>query len=187
MRDALDTADDGKVRKLSNELAAINRQILDGQAEAQVDARTEYMGKVHDVLSAYEVEGLVLTVTSVVNDGKINTSIIFTPSPGTIEDITGSINGITRPSTATKFVYGRDEMDEPSFDFGKGPRKASSNGNGTRSVGWIDSNGTAITLGDAFDACATPDQIKELAGKSGGSATNAFKVKTVTAAGYKKS
>ena len=186
MREALDKANDVAVRKLSNELAAVNKQILDGQAEAQVDARTEYMGNMHDALSAFEVPGMTLTVTSMVNDGKTANSVIFTPTYDTIEAITSVIAAIDRPSTAVKWTFSRDEMGEPSFDFGKGPRKPGISSNGTRSVGWTTPDGTAITLGDAFNVCATKAQKFELDSKEGGSATNAFKTKTVTAAGYKK-
>ena len=42
MMAALTSADDAKVRKLGNELATINKQLLDARGEAEAGARQDY-------------------------------------------------------------------------------------------------------------------------------------------------
>lgn len=186
MGKALEAADDDKLRKLGNELAQVNRRILDQEAEAQVDARTVYTESMHDAISALEMPGLTLSVKF---DAINNTlAVVYTPTDEAIAKVKAAIAGIERPSTASKWAYFTDEQGQVQFEFSTTKRKPSNNtgGNGTRSVGWTDANGASITLGDAFDACATKEQRTKLDMLSGGSATNAFKVKTVSDNGYKK-
>ncbi len=187
MVEALNTADDAKVRKLGNELATVNKQILDGEAGAQGDARTEYMGTMHDALSAFETDGMTLTVRFGINDeGQQDIVVVYTPGNDLIDLIKDSIAGIERPSTATKWTYGRDEEGHPSFDFGRGTRKASTaTTTGMWSTGWV-KDGTEASLGDAFDACATDAQKKEHDDKTTGSQKYSFKVGVVGKAGYTK-
>ena len=182
---ALEAADDDKLRKLGNELAQVNRRILDQEAEAQVDARTQYTESMHYAISALEMPGLTLSVKF---DAVNNTlAVVYTPTDEAIAKVKALIAGIDRPSTASKWAYFTDEQGEIQFEFAKAGRKPASNGtNGTRSVGWTTPDGTPIGLGDAFDACATKEQKTKLGTLSGGSATNAFKVKTVSDNGYKK-
>lgn len=187
MRKALDAANDDGLRKIGNELAQVNRRILDLEAESQVDARNAYTESMHDALNALEVPGLTLSVKfDAAND---TLAVVYTPTDEAIAKVKATIVGIDRPSTASKWAYFTDEQGQIQFEFGKSGRKPSSNGsggNGTRSVGWTDANGASITLGNAFDACATKEQKTKLGTLSGGSATNAFKVKTVSDNGYKK-
>ena len=184
MVEALGQADDSKVRKLGNELATVNRQIIDLEATTQTDARDNYRDIMHDTLNAFELDGLTLTVKfDAEGDGP---SIVFRPTDATILAIGDAVKAITRPSSATKRTYGRDEEGYQSFDFGKGAKRTGSANGGPRTVGWTTPDGRAIALGDAFAICATEAQKTELGKLSGGSATNAFKVKTITAAGYKK-
>jgi|TARA_Y100000310_G_scaffold328215_1_gene396004 hypothetical protein len=188
MVEALGAADDSKVRKLGNELAAVNRQLIEAQGEIQADARMAYMETMHDALVVFEREGLTLTVKYAVNDeGQETRSAVYHVTGALMDQINATIANIDRPSTATKWEYGRDENGQHSFDFGKGARRVSTGGNGTHNTGWATKDGTAITLGDAFDACATAAQRAELASKDTGSQQYTLKVKVVKAAGYVKS
>ena len=193
MVDALSKAEDNTVRKLGNELAQINRQILDIESGAQSDARTEFMGVMHDALTEFEVGGQTLRVQFAHNeDGQQEINIAYTPTPDTIASIKAIIAGIDRPSTATRWTYSWEKGDDdklyPSFDFGKGTRKptsTTSNGDGTRSLGWR-KDGSETSLGSAFNACATAAQKIEEKGKSTGSQKYSFKVQVVGKAGYTK-
>ena len=190
MVEALGAADDAKVRKLGNELAQINKQVIDAQAETQKDARTDYMASMHDGLVTFERDGLTLTVKYAVNDeGQEVISAVYNVTGDMMDAIKATIAGIDRPSSANKWEYGRDEKGEHSFDFGRGPRKASTGtggGNGSHNTGWLSKEGSDISLGDAFDACATAAQKKELESKTTGSQQYALKVKVVKEAGYSK-
>jgi hypothetical protein len=177
---ALADADDAKGRRLFNELAAVNKQILDAEAIGQLDARNDYMSTMSEALFAFEQLGFTFAVKfDAIND---TLAVVYTPTDATITGIKAVIAKIDRPSSATKWSYDA----ENGFDFGRGARRPSSNGDGTRTVGWTGPNGDQIALGDAFDACATKEQVAELAKKSGGSATNAYKSKIVKDAGYSK-
>lgn len=186
MIEALGKSDDNAARKLGNELAQVNKQILEIEVSAQGDERTAYMDAMHDALNTFELDGLTLTVKFNAEDGV--SSVIYTPIASTIDAIKTSVAGITRPTSAKAWTYGRDESGHQSFDFGGTPRKTStpSNGNGTRTVGWTTKNGADTTLGKAFDECATAEDKATLATLNGGSATNAYKVQTITKAGYTK-
>lgn len=189
MVDALGMADDSKVRKLGNELAAVNRHLIEAQGEIQADARMAYMETMHDALVGFERDGLTLTVKYAINDeGQETRSAVYHVTGALMDKINATIANITRPSTATKWEYGRDENGEHSFDFGRGARKPVTPGNGgTHNTGWQTKTGDAITLGDAFDACASAAQRAELASKNTGSQQYTLKVKVVKAAGYVKS
>ncbi len=189
MMEALGASDDAKVRKLGNELANVNKQILDGEVGTQSDARTEYMGSMHDALNAFEVDGQTLTVRfSIDDEGKETLGVAFEPIADTIELIKVAIASIDRPSTATKWTYGRDDEGHQSFDFGRGTRKiATTQPNGTRSTGWKSKDGTDISLGDAFDACATAVEKKERDDKTTGSQKYSVQVRVVKTGGYTKS
>lgn len=185
MGEALTAMDDNKVRKLSNELAAVNKSILDLEATAQLGDRNDFMEAMHDALNAYEVDGLTLTVRfSQADDGKVSTNVVFTATDDVLDAIKGTIANITRPSSVKSWTYGRDDQGQQSFDFGKGPRKSTGT-NGTRTMGWS-KDGQDISLGDAFDACATAKEKSEYQTLDTGSKQHAFKSKVVTAAGYTK-
>ena len=178
MIEALGVSNDSKVRKLGNELEQVNKQILDLEAKAQVGERQAYMELMHDALNEFEVDGMTLTVKFNADVGV--SSVVFTPTDAAYDTITAAVAGITRPSSATKWEYGRDDEGHQSFDFGTG--------NSTRSMGWA-KNGNDITLGDAFDAVATAAEKAanaKLTGKENASKSYALKVKVVTAAGYTK-
>ena len=188
MVEALGKVDDSAVRKLGNELAAINKLVLDIEATSQGDARTAYMEACHDALNEFELDGLELTVKY---DEAHVSSAVFTLQGATFDAIKAAIDAIEKPSSVTKWSYGWETGDDgkrhQSFDFGKGPRNSTpSNANGTRTVGWVDKDGTDTTLGAAFDKHATAADKAHLATLTGGSATNAYKVKTITAAGCSK-
>ena len=189
MMAALGATEDTKVRRLSNELAAVNKQLIEAQGEIQADARQAYMDTMHDALVGFERDGLTLTVRSAIDDeGTFTRSAVYTVTGTLMDQINATIDSIERPSTAVKWTYGRDEQGEHSFDFGRGSRKPTGTGNGgTHNTGWATKNGAAITLGDAFDACATSAQRAELAGKDTNSQQYTLKVKVVKAAGYTKS
>ena len=148
---ALTAGDDVKARKLGTELNAKTKAITDGLATAQSGERTTFMGDMHDALTPFEVDGLELAVKCSYDDaGAVTRSIVYTPVDATITAIEAAIDGITRPSTATKWAYDHetdaDGKRQATFDFGKGARKATGNGNGDRTVGWLDNNGKAIAL-----------------------------------------
>jgi len=190
MMEALsDPAKDSQVRKLGNELAAVNKQILDAQGEIQADARIEYMAAMHDALVEFEIPGTTLSVKYSINDeGQEAVSVAYQVLGATMDSVKATIASITRPSTATKWEYGRDEKGEHTFDFGRGPRKSTqTSSTGTHNTGWITPDGAPITLGDAFDACATLAQKAELATKETGSQGYSFKVRVVKASKYTKS
>lgn len=187
MMESLASRKDSEVRKLGNELAAINKQIMDAEAVEQSDARIEYMGFMHDALNEFEVDGQTLTVRFTVNEDDQETlNIALEPTPETIDLIKVAIAGIERPSSATKWIYGRDEKGEQSFDFARGSRKApAGDGNGTRTFGWS-KDGVSISLGDAFDACATAEEMAEKDSKDTGSRKYAVQTRVAKAAGYTK-
>lgn len=189
MMEALGKAEDNTVRRLGNELAQVNRQILEAESEVQGDARTEYMGYAHDALNAFEVDGQTLTVRFAVNDeGQESLAIVFEPTEGTIESIKAAIASIERPSTAVRWTYGRDEEGHQSFDFGRAARKTpTTQPDVTRSTGWKSPTGHDISLGDAFNACATPAEKAERDGKATGSQKYAVQIRVVKANSYTKS
>jgi hypothetical protein len=182
---ALGDADDNTSRKLGNELVAVNRSILDIEVQAQGSERDAYRDAMHDALNTLEVDGFTLTVKYNAEDGV--SSIAFAPTAVTIDAIKAAVATITRPSSAKQWVYGRDESGYQSFDFSNTKRAPSNgNGDGTRTVGWVTPSGSDISLGKAFDACATPENLTAIAELVGGSKTNAYKVQTITKAGYTK-
>ena len=187
MVEALGKADDSTVRKLGNELAAVNKSILDLEVTSQGNERQVYMEAMHDTLNEFEKDGLTLTVKFAVDGGV--SSVVFAPTDAIMTAIKAAVAGITRPSSAVKWQYGRDEEGHQAFDFGGTTRRMPATGtsaNGQRNVGWTAPNGNTVSLGDAFDAIATATEKTELGTKSGGSATHAYKSKVITAGGYKK-
>lgn len=186
---ALGKAEDNKVRQLGNELAQVNRQILDIEVKSQGSDRDAYRDSIHDALNLFEFEEVTLTVKFNAEDGVA--SIAFEPTKATISAIKAAVASIARPSSAIRWTYGRDEQGYQAFDFGSAQKRTSAttgtgSANGTRTVGWTSPSGADITLGDAFDACATAEEKAKLGNLKGGSATNAHKVLVVTKAGYKK-
>jgi hypothetical protein len=181
------TPDDDKARKLGNDLTAVKKQILDVEITAQGSSRDLFRDAMHDALNAFELPGLTLTVKYDVNDVAI---IVYTPTPSTIDGIKAAVADIERPSSATKWTYGRDEEGFQSFEFANaGPKRSanSTNGSTTSKPGWIAPNGTPITLSDAFKACATAEQLAEYATRTTSNSQYAFKNKVAREAGYKKS
>jgi len=191
MMTALGKADDNTVRKLGNELAQVNRQILEVETKSQGTDRDTYRDSVYDALNLFETDGLMLSVRFSADNGI--DSIAFLPTEDTISAIKAAVAEITRPSSAIRWAYtwslGEDGKMHQEFDFGGTARRTpntSPDTNGTRMVGWTSPDGASITLGNAFDACASDDDKAKLGTLTGGSATNAHKVRIVTAAGYKK-
>lgn len=188
MVEALGKAEDAKVRKLSNELTTINKQILDAEVNTQGDARQAFLESMHDALNGYEIAGLELTVNFNAEDGV--SSVVYALSGALFDKIKATVATIERPSSAVKWSYGwadaEDGKRHQAFDFGKPGKSRSTGSNGARSVGWLTKEGNDTTLGSAYDACATNAQKRALAALKGGSATNAHKVKVVTDAGYTK-
>lgn len=186
MVDALGKADDAKVRKLGNELAQVNKSILDREVTAQSGERDTFRDSMYDALNEFELDGLMLTVKFNDEDGVA--SIAFVPTDDTINLIKAAVAAVARPTSATKWVYawskGDDGQMHQDFDFGKGAIRTGTNG--SRTVGWTTPTGSDTTLGVAFDACATKAEKDKLGTLSGGSATNAHKVLVVTKAGYIK-
>lgn len=180
-RTALDASDDGKVRKLGNELAVVNKEILDFEANAQVKDRTAYTTTQHDAINAFEMPNLILTVGYESTDDGDKWSIVYVPSDSFIASIKKAAMEATRPSSITKWKYYTDEKGAIQFDLGK------SNGRtGTRIAGWNDKDGNTVQLGVAFDTIATAAQKKEMNAMDTASKQNAFKATTVTANGYTK-
>ncbi len=191
MMAALTEADDAKVKRLSNELAATNKYIIDLEATSQGDDRIEYMGKEHDALVKFEVDGLELTVVFDAESEAKVTSVAFRPTQTLMDSIIKAVNAVERPSSATKWIYGRDEKGEHSFEFNiktTATRKPSTTTgtNGTRTTGWKAPDGSTVTLGDAFDKVATAAQKTEYGTKTGGSAQHSFKSGIVIKSGYSK-
>lgn len=189
MIEALTAGDDSTTRKLSTELATVNKSITNGQAEAQADSRTAFMADAHDALNGFEIDGMTLAVNfSISTEGAQQYSIVYTPTDARIADIKAAIDVLDRPTTATRWAYGRDEEGHQSFDFGGKAKRASTgtNGNGTRTTGWT-KDGNEVALGDAFDAIATAKDKSDLAALNGdGSKQYALKTKVVKAGGYAK-
>lgn len=189
MMKALEDMDDGTTRKLANELAAVNKNILDIEATSQGDARTAYMNSMHDALGLFEYSGLELTVKY---DAEGGVNIIYRPTNDTIEFIKSAIGAIPRPSSATRWAYewvdGQNGQRGQQFEFAKrASTPASTNGGTTPSTkGWLTPDGNEITLSDAFKSCATPAELAQLTGLAS-SAAYTLKVKVAKAAGYKKS
>lgn len=180
-RIALDASDDSKVRKLSNELAKVNAEILDFEANAQVKDRTAYTAAMDEAISKFEVPGLALTVSFETGDDGDKWTIAYMVSDQIIKSIKDAALLVTRPSSVTKYKYYTDEKGARQFDLGK-----SSGRNGTRVAGWNDKDGNTVQLGVAFDTIATSAQKKEMAAMDTASKQNAFKATTVTANGYTK-
>lgn len=183
MATELTAMNDSKVRKLGNELAAVNKDILDFEATAQVADRTKYTSAQDEAISAFEIDGFTLTVNwqISVDDGSINTSIVYTPTDVLIQSIKTAMGKATWPTSVTKWKYYTDDKGARQFDLGK-----SSGRNGTRTAGWLDKDGNTVQLGVAFDAVATSAQKKEMTAMDTASKQNAFKATTVTAGGYSK-
>mgnify|MGYP004448955767 FL=1 len=189
MVEALGIADDGKVRKLSNELASVNKQILDIEVNAQGDARATFLEAMHDTLNEFEIGGMELTVKFDAHNGV--TSIAYGLTGAMFDKIKAAVALVERPSSATKWVYtwedGDDGSRHQSFEFGKaGTKRSPGSSNGTRTVGWLSKDGTEMSLGDAYELVATDKNKADLAKLTGGSATHAHKSKVVSAAGFTK-
>ena len=157
MVEALGLAEDNTVRKLGNDLAQVNRQILDIEVTSQGSARDTYRDAIYDAVNEFEMDGLMLSVRFNSNDGVAN--IVFTPTDNTISAIKAAVASIERPSSAAKWAYTWSEGEDGQAD---------------------------TTLGDAFNTCATVEEKAKLGTLKGGSATNAYKVIVVTNAGYSK-
>ena len=111
MVEALGKADDNTVRKLGNELAQVNKQILGIEVTSQGDARDEYRDAMHDALNLFELDGLTLTVKFNSEDGVA--SIVFQPVAETIDTIKAAVANIERPSSAVRWTYGGDPNTGP--------------------------------------------------------------------------
>lgn len=178
---ALTAGEDSKARKLGNELAAINKDILDYEANAQVADRTAYTTTQDDAISPFEVAGFNLAVNFETGDDGDKWIIAYTPSGDLIQQIKAAATKAKRPSSVTKYKYYTDEKGARQFDLGK-----SSSRNGTRTAGWLNKDGETVQLGVAFDAVATAAQKRDMNAMDTASKQNAFKVTTVGNAGYTK-
>ena len=189
MIQALGESNDSQVRKLGNELAAVNKQLLDARSESESGARDTFRLDMIEALEGAGFSGLALTIRySLTDEGQENLNIVFTPTEKTIAEIKECISMVSRPSTANRWTYTQDEAG--LYDVEVLGRKAPAakpakpaNGSGTPNRGWVGPDGIKVTLSEAFTSVATETEKATLDGKTNTQQWS-IKNKVVKAAGF---
>ena len=169
MVQALGEANDSQVRKLGNELATVNKQLLDARSESESGARDTFRLDMIEALEGAGFPGLALTIRYSLNDeGQENLNIVFTPTKKIIAEIKECIGLVSRPSTANRWTYTQDEAGLYDVEVlgRKAPTAKPANGSGTPNRGWVGPDGIKVTLSEAFTSVATEAEKATLDGKT---------------------